>query len=86
MTLFRRLFTALLMTGSFLCGGSCLLYAQEPSRSLPLPDNIEESTVFDESDGTFSIGYKLGDDYLDVPTVMTPDECRRYDYWIKTQK
>lgn len=78
MTLFRRLFTALLMTGSFLCGGSCLLYAQEPSRSLPLPDNIEESTVFDESDGTFSIGYKLGDDYLDVPTVMTPDEYNRW--------
>ena len=78
MTLFRRLFTALLMTGSFLCGGSCLLFAQEPSRSLPLPDNIEESTVFDESDGTFSIGYKLGDDYLDVPTVMTPDEYNRW--------
>lgn len=74
----RRLAAALLLTGSCICGGPCLLYAQETSGTLHLPDNISESTVYDEKDGTYSIGYKLGDDYLEVPDVMTPEEYNRW--------
>ena len=73
-----RLFAAaLLLTGSSLMGGLSTLYAQEPQRTLPNPENITESVTYDETDETFSIGYKLGDDYLEVPTVMTPEEYNR---------
>ena len=73
-----RLFAAaLLLTGSSLMGSLSPLYAQEPQRTLPNPENITESVTYDENDETFSIGYKLGDDYLEVPTVMTPDEYNR---------
>ena len=73
-----RLFAAaLLLTGSSLMGSLSPLYAQEPQRTLPNPENITESVTYDETDETFSIGYKLGDDYLEVPTVMTPEEYNR---------
>jgi cell surface protein SprA len=76
MTKGRFLATAFLLTGSCLCGGLNPLYAQS-TRTLPNPENITEEITYNEDDETFSIGYKLGDSYLEVPDVMTPDEYNR---------
>ena len=73
----RNLAAALLLMGSCLCGGPSCLYAQGTQRTLPNPENITEEITYDEDDETFSVGYKLGDSFLDVPTVMTPDEYNR---------
>ena len=72
-----HLVAALLLTGSCICGSLDCLYAQGTPRTLPNPENITEEITYDENDGTFSVGYKLGSDYLEVPTVMTPDEYNR---------
>ena len=77
MTKGRYLATALLLIGSCICGSLDRLYAQGSQRTLPNPENITEEIVFDDEDNTYSIGYKLGDSYLEVPTVMTPDEYSR---------
>ena len=73
----RHLAAALLLTGSCICGGLDRIYAQGTQKTLPNPENITEEITYDENDGTYSIGYKLGDNYLEVPTVMTPDEYNR---------
>ena len=73
----RHLAAVLLLLGSCFCGGPHCLYAQGVSRTLPNPENITEEITYDENDETFSIGYKLGDYYIDVPTVMTPNEYNR---------
>ena len=74
----RYLAAALLLMGSCMCGGLSCLYAQgTPQMTLPNPENITEEIIYDEENETFSIGYKLGDDYLEVPTVMTPEEYNR---------
>ena len=73
----RILAAALLLTGSCLYGSLDSLYAQAPQRTLPNPENITEEVTYDENDGTYSLGYKLGGEYLEVPDVMTPDEYNR---------
>ena len=70
----KHLAAALLLLGSCICGGPSCLYAQGVQRTLPNPENITEEVTYDENDETFRIGYKLGDYYIDVPTVMTPNE------------
>ena len=70
----KHLAAALLLLGSCICGGPSCLYAQGGQRTLPNPENITEEVTYDENDETFRIGYKLGDYYIDVPTVMTPNE------------
>ena len=77
MTKGRYLATALLLIGSCICGSLDRLYAQGSQRTLPNPENITEEIEFDQENETYSIGYKLGDSYLEVPTVMTPDEYSR---------
>jgi len=77
MTIGRILCTALLLTGSCICGSLGRLYAQGIQRTLPNPENITEEVKYDDKDDTYSLGYKLGDTYLEVPTVMTPDEYNR---------
>ena len=72
----RNLAAALLLIGSCICGGPCRLYAQGV-RTLPYPENITEDISYNEDDETFSLGYKLGDSYLEVPDVLTPDEYNR---------
>ena len=74
MTKGRYLAAALLLMGSCFCGSLDCLYAQGVQRTLPNPENITEEITYDENDETFSIGYKLGGNYLEVPTVMTPEE------------
>ena len=73
----RYLATAMLLIGSCICGGLESLYAQAPQRTLPNPDNITREVTYDEDDDTYSVGYKLGGEYLQVPDVMTPDEYTR---------
>ena len=73
----RNLAAALLLMGSCLCGGLDSLYAQGVQRTLPNPENITEEITYDENDETFRIGNKLGDYYIEVPTVMTPNEYNR---------
>ena len=77
MTKGRIITTALLLMGSCLCGGLDSLYAQGVKRTLPNPENITEEITYDDKDETFSVGYKLGDYYIDVPMVMTPNEYNR---------
>lgn len=77
MTKGRFLATALLLIGSCLYGSLNPLYAQNTTRTLPNPDNITEEITYDEKDNTFSLGDKLGGNYLEVPTLMTPDEYSR---------
>ena len=74
----RYLAAALLLMGSCMCGSLSCLYAQDtPQMTLPNPENITEEITYDEDDETFRVGYKLGDTFLDVPTVMTPEEYNR---------
>ena len=73
----KHLAAALLLLGSCICGGPSCLYAQGVQRTLPNPENITEEVTYDEDDETFRLGYKLGDYYIDVPTVMTPNEYNR---------
>ena len=77
MTKGRNLAAALLLIGSCICGGHCSLYAQGIKRTLPYPENITEDVTYNDINGTFSMGYKLGDSYLEVPDVLTPDEYNR---------
>ena len=77
MTKGKRLAAAMLLMGSCICGSLDCLYAQGVQRTLPNPENITEEVTYNEDNETYSIGYKLGDSYLEVPTVMTPDEYNR---------
>lgn len=42
------------------------------------PENLIQSATYNEADHNYSVGTKLGDSYLDVPILMTPDE---YNKW-----
>ena len=77
MTKGRILAWALLLMGSCLCASLNRLYAQNTAKTLPNPENITEEITYDEEDETFSMGYKLGESYLEVPDVLTPDEYNR---------
>lgn len=74
---FRVLAAALVLTGSLITGSLNPLYAQGTARTLPNPENITQETIYNEQDGTFSTGYRLGDEWLEVPTIMSPEEYNR---------
>lgn len=42
------------------------------------PENAKTEVEYDESTGTYHIGTKIGDSYLNTPIVMTPEE---YNDW-----
>ncbi|MBQ8192086.1 MAG: cell surface protein SprA, partial [Bacteroidaceae bacterium] len=46
------------------------------------PENIEQTTEYDEKTGHYVIGSKLGDSYLNAPVLMTPEE---YTTWNMKQ-
>ena len=73
----RNLVAAMLLIGSCLCGSLDPLFAQGVQRTLPYPENITEAVTYDDNDNTYSIGYKLGDSYLEVPDLLTPEEYSR---------
>ena len=73
----KHLAAALLLMGSCMCGSLNRLFAQGKQRTLPNPENIREEVIYNEQDNTYKVGYKLGDNYLEVPDVMTPNEYNR---------
>lgn len=42
------------------------------------PANLKETTEFDEKDGTYQSGTKMGDDFLGTPVLMYPDEYQKW--------
>lgn len=78
---------ARLLACTLLLGWAQSAYAQStvtPDRSagatLKQPENLTESVEYDEKDNTFRWGVKLGDSFVDVPTVMTPEEYNRMTF------
>ncbi len=45
---------------------------------LSFPENIKQEVVYDDSTNTYLIGSKIGDSYINVPILMTPDEYRQW--------
>ena len=64
----------LLVVALFACAGA---YAQTKNY-LKTPDNIRETVEYNDSLNVYYIGQKMGDSYLNVPTLMTPEEYRQY--------
>lgn len=51
---------------------------QPTAADLRDPENIKQQTEYDEKSGTYLIGSKMEDSYLNVPILMTPEE---YTEW-----
>lgn len=49
-----------------------------PAADLRSPENLIQVTEYDEKDHTYRVGTKLGDNFLGVPMLMTPEE---YNKW-----
>ena len=62
------------MVALFACAGA---HAQTKNY-LKTPDNIRETVEYNDSLNVYYIGQKMGDSYLNVPTLMTPEEYRQY--------
>lgn len=62
------------MVALFACAGA---HAQTKNY-LKTPDNIRETVEYNDSLNVYYIGQKMGDSYLSVPTLMTPEEYRQY--------
>ena len=48
---------------------------------LKRPDNLQQTVELDTTDGSYRIGLKIGDSYLNAPILMTPEE-----YMLWTQR
>lgn len=53
--------------------------SSELSADLKTPENLIETTEYDEKDNAYKVGVKLGEDYLSVPILMTPEEYNRWN-------
>ena len=51
---------------------------KKKSADLKTPENLKTETTYDERTHTYLIGTKIGDSYLSVPLLMTPEE---YQQW-----
>ena len=47
---------------------------------LRTPDNVKQDVEYDDSLNVYRIGSKMGDSYLNVPVIMTPEE---YSKWVE---
>ena len=45
---------------------------------LKSPDNVKQTTEYDDSLNMYFIGTKIGDSYLNAPLIMTPEEYRAW--------
>ncbi len=68
----------LTVAGSFIGMGLSRSLALDGPFSAPAPSNLEETIEYDETDGTFLQGTKLGGTYLEVPSLMSRDEYYKY--------
>ena len=50
---------------------------------LRMPDNLRQQVEYDDSTGHYVIGTKIGDSYLNVPILMTPEE---YMQWTEQRQ
>ena len=73
----RLLAAALIITGFCIAGNLMPLYAQESRTGLRDPENITQVTEFDDKEGVYRIGTKLGEEFLEIPEILTPDEYLR---------
>ena len=48
------------------------------SVDLKSPDNVKQTTEYDDSLNMYFIGTKIGDSYLNAPLIMTPEEYRAW--------
>ena len=55
---------------------------QKKTADLKDPENVVTTTVYDENTNTYTVGKKLGDSYLNVPLLMTPEQ---YAEWSMRQ-
>lgn len=51
---------------------------KEPSADLRNPENLSTDVFYDEATGTYRLGTKLGDNFLETPFYLTPEE---YEDW-----
>lgn len=51
---------------------------KEPTADLKNPENLKTDVYYDEETGTYRIGTKLGENFLETPFYMTPQE---YQEW-----
>ena len=45
---------------------------------LRFPENIRQQVEYNDSTGMYVIGSKIGDNYLNAPVLMTPEEYRAW--------
>lgn len=45
------------------------------------PENLKTEAQYDETNGTYTLGSKIGDSYLNTPVLMTPDEYQRWSLY-----
>ena len=51
---------------------------KEPTADLKNPENLKTDVYYDEETGTYRMGTKLGENFLETPFYMTPQE---YQEW-----
>ena len=69
----KRLLAATIII-SCIGGSIARLYAQESGVGLRDPENISRVTEFDEKEGLYRVGTKLGNEFLEIPDLLTPEE------------
>jgi len=57
---------------------ACVCTYAQKKNFLKLPPNIRETVEYNDSLNVYYIGQKMGDTYLSVPTLMTPEEYRKW--------
>ncbi len=50
---------------------------EQPSADLKDPENIKRGAVYDEKSGTYKYGTRLGEDFIETPFDLTPEEYMR---------
>ena len=55
---------------------------EKKAADLKTPENLKTETTYDDKTHTYVVGTKIGDTYLNVPLLMTPEE---YQQWSMKQ-
>ena len=53
---------------------------QRKTADLKTPENIKTEATYDEKTHTYTVGTKIGDTYLNVPFLMSPEQ---YQQWSR---
>lgn len=71
-------FVLMALSGPFIGTGLSQSFAQEGPFAAPTPSILKETIEYDDTDGMFLRGTKLGDSFLEVPSLMSPEEYYEY--------